>query len=718
MLDKIIHTHYKIIRPLGSGAFGQTYLAKNLALPGEPVCVVKQLNPQSADPASFKVAKTLFDREVETLHQIGHHERIPQVLDNFEENHEFYLVQEYIEGKTLREEVESQTLWNESQAVLFLQEILQILEFIHTQGIVHRDIKPENIIRSVQDQKLFLIDFGAVKHLWLDREQTSSTIVHSRGYTPPEQLAGIPELNSDIYALGMTCVEALTGAKPESLTQLRDTRTQQVNWSESLSIRSEFKCILDKMVCIDSRNRYVSANGVLQDLDLLKHSGSTLYTPTEIGISCKGSVIQSANSQVYTPTELRIDQSTNADLCSLEEEVEQQLESHTLKTSEPQLKKLNSKELLLELNECLQNGQKSLQLKKAVNITHQLLKKKRLIWSGLLVLTLIGLSVFSIFIYKNTHKTSVSADSLNGETNNEKPLATLKEKGTVKEHTSSIKSLSFAPDGKTLISSSQGGLVKIRDLQSQSVKILTQTQSQILAVSSSADGKTLAIATENKQIEIWNLNNHQKLNQILTQQLTWSLALSPDGQLLAESGLGTVRLWKIYPQLKRLEKQQSYESSQPISAIAFNSATEILAGGDADGTVKISNLAFNTSQIFHKHSKAVNAIAIDPNGAVLFTGSEDDTIRIWNLYALNEHTLPVIQASLGGVKAIASSPTEKIIAGGGSYGTVKLWNWHTGQLIANLSNHAAEVTALVFSPDGQLLAVGDGEGKIVVYALK
>ncbi|MCY7276038.1 MAG: hypothetical protein LH702_20435 [Phormidesmis sp. CAN_BIN44] len=115
--------------------------------------------------------------------------------------------------------------------------------------------------------------------------------------------------------------------------------------------------------------------------------------------------------------------------------------------------------------------------------------------------------------------------------------------------------------------------------------------------------------------------------------------------------------------------------------------------------------------------KAVKSAAIDANGAILFTGSEDDTIRIWNLYALSEHTLPTIQAGLGGVKVIASSPTEKLVAGGGVYGKVKIWNWQTNQEIASFSNDL-EVTALAFSPNGQMLAAGDREGSIVIYTLK
>lgn len=717
MLNKTIHTRYKIIQPLGSGAFGQTYLATDLALPNEGVCVVKQLKPQSSDPASFKMAKLLFDREAETLKRIGSYERIPQILDYFEEDQEFYLVQDYIEGKTLREEFNSQTVWNEHQAVSFLKEILQILEFIHGQAIIHRDIKPENIIRRVQDQKLFLIDFGAVKQLWLDREQSPSTIIHSRGYTPPEQLAGIPEPNSDIYALGMTCIEALAGVKPEALTQLRDTRTQSVIWAESSNLSSKFKSILNTMVCIDVRKRYESAHCVLQDLELLEQVSSTHYTPTEVSLSYKDSLALSGNSQAYIPTELGTDQAIDADLDI--EELKPQLETDPVKTSKSQ-KKLSSSELLLELSECLTDRQKSLQLKQVVTISRQLLQKKPLILSGFVMTILIVLSFLSLTIYKFSSSRSNSSlvlDPLNTKATHVEPTAVTQAVGNFKNDTSSIKSLKFTPDGKTLISISEEGLVKLRDVQNQSVTLLTQTPHQILAASTSIDSKALAIATEGKLIEVWNLKNHQKLKQISTQQLIWSLALSQDSQLLAAGGLGVIKLWNIQSQPKLLS-QQSDETAQPIQAIVFNSTAEVLAMGNADGTVKISNRALNIVHTFHKHSKAVSGVAIDADGALLLTGSEDDTIRIWNLYALNEHTLPAIQADLGGVTAIASSPTKKLIAGSGVYGTVKLWNWHTGQLVTSFTNHAAAVTAMAFSPDGQMLAIGDREGRIVIYILK
>ncbi|MGV0028172.1 protein kinase domain-containing protein [Phormidesmis priestleyi] len=714
MLGRIIQTHYKIIQLLGSGSFGQTYLAKNLQLVDEPVCVIKQLKPQNNDSASFKVAKALFDREAETLRQVESYQQIPRILDYFEEAHEFYLVQEYIEGKTLREELQHQKLWSENEAILFLQDVLQILEFIHNQNIIHRDIKPENIIRRTQDQKLFLIDFGAVKQISrVTPEQSSPTIVHSQGYSPPEQLAGIPEPNSDIYALGMTCIQALTGARSDSLIKLRNTKTQKISWSEDIQISHKFKLILDKMVCLDCRQRYPNAGSVMQDLrslsqDCVASDVTHKYTPTEI---VKNELEQFANPQLYTPTE--VSHSTNSNSDADWEEC-QDLEHSVSKNANTQIKqKLSFSQLSLELNQCL-DGQDASKLEEIIDATKKILSKKLIILSSSLLLIGIGLLSFATFIYQTRNST----DQLPQASAVEPPVANLEKRHDFTDHTSAIKFLDFTADGKTLISVSEAGFVKFRDLQNQFVKTLTQTPSRILAISGSSNGEVLAIATENKSIEIWNLKTGKKMNRIATKQLIWSLALSSNGQILAAGGLDSIGLWKGVQSKPTLFSgyQLSQGSFEPVRAIALNSATDVLVGGSTAGTLKISNLATSQSQTFHKHSKVITSSAIDANGALLFTASEDDTIRLWNLYALKEHTLPVIQTDLGGVKAVASSPNGRIVAGGGAYGLVKLWDWHTGQLVASASNHTTEITALAFSPDGRMLATGDRDGKIVVYA--
>lgn len=729
MLNQTIHTHYKVIKPLGSGAFGQTYLAQNLQLLDQPFCVVKQLKLHNDSPTALKTTKEWFIREVEALRQLGQHEQIPQILDSFEEEHEFYLVQEYVEGKTFREELSDRTLWHELQAVAFLQEVLPILEFIHSRGIIHRDIKPENIIRRASDRKLFLIDFGAVKQISSGKQKrTSLTIVHSRGYSAPEQLVGIPEPNSDIYSLGMTCIEALTGVTPELLAELRNPQTRKIQWSKDSSIRDEFRFILDQMVCIDSQKRHSNASHVIQALGRLNQitqtqNISSQWTPTDITFLDESNLEQVVNSQPYTPTEISIRHLSTNDLeMRLNEDLEQPPPSSLRSSSShDQSKKiLSSKQLSDELNEHLKQSKITSHTKIQSNIAH-LLKRKSISFAGSLALITAAIFFWYASIQADTSSVSQSSQLLNSKSSNglkDLDYLAFEEQSSYTDHSSSIKFLEFTSNGKTLVSGSEAGVIKLRDLQSQSVKVLTQAESKLLAIASSHNGKFLAIATEAKAIELWDLKNSKKINQILTEQLTWSLALSSDGQTLAAGKLGTIRLWRNLQQVPKLLKSYQFDQKQtePIKALSFNSTTNMLVAGSADGTIAMFDSAHHKLQTSHKHLKAINSITTSVKGDVLFTASEDDTIRIWDVGKLEEPTA-AIQADVGGVQAIASSADGKTLAGGGSYGIVKLWHWSTGRLIASFSNHSIEITALAFSSDGQMFAAGDRDGKIVIYGL-
>lgn len=722
-LNQILHTHYQIVKCLGSGAFGQTYLAKNVSLPDTPLCVIKQLKLQTSGAISFETAKALFEREIAILRQLGSHQYIPQIFDDFNVDREFYFVQEYIEGKTLREEFDRKLPWNESQAVQFLKEILKILEFVHRQGVIHRDVKPENIIRRSPDQALFLIDFGAAKQTLAVDQSITSTIVHSRGYSPPEQLAGLPNFNSDIYALGMTTIEGLTNVNPAALPQLRDPETQAIMWAENLEISNQFKRILSKMTCINPRDRYSSTSLVLKNLDALEakcfvvNSGGN-YTPTEITIPDKQVVLHLERTPSYIPTEWG---NINADaLSSLEaKDSEISLEVHTIPgDSQLQLNNGISPEALFQSLQAQLRSESVSQLRKKVNAIGQLFNHRLIVVSIVLTLASVGLLLY-YFMHRKSEFTAPSVltlDATNNQINEQnRESINFQERSSLKEHTSAVKFLAFTSDGSTLVSVGEGGSVKQRDLAKQTVKPLTQLKSKILAASISANGKILAIATEDKRLEIWDLNHYQKIRQILGTQLTWSLALNRDGSILAGGGLGIIRRWQtIQNPTKGYEDLRfAPQKTEPIQSLAF-STKGILVAGNADGTVKVTNPDIHQTQTFHFHGKAVNAIAFEQNEAILFTGSEDNSIRIWNLYAMKEHILPVIQTDLGGVKTLASSPVNKIIAAGGSDGMVQLWDWQTGQSVANYA-FATEVTTLAFSPDGRMLAVGDQEGSISIY---
>lgn len=269
--DYLLSGRYQITRVLGSGGFGCTYLAKDTQRPGDPTCVVKQLMPARRDTRFMEVARRLFDAEAEILLVLGKHIQIPDLLAYFEENHEFYLVQEYVKGHTLTQEL-SPTLGAKDEAFVIemLKSVLQVLKFVHDHRVIHRDIKPDNIIRNSLDNRLVLIDFGAVKTMQppnAEKTELATVAIGTRGYAPPEQLAGHPRLSSDIYALGMIAIQALTGVSPQTLNINPDTGN--VEWHQLAQVRDQLAAIIDKMVCYHFSDRYQSAAEVLEEIKQL-----------------------------------------------------------------------------------------------------------------------------------------------------------------------------------------------------------------------------------------------------------------------------------------------------------------------------------------------------------------------------------------------------------------------------------------------------------------
>ena len=273
---------YKILGYLGGGGFGQTYLAQDDHLPGQPRCVVKHLKPTLTDAVSLETAKRLFETEAQVLYRLNGYNQIPRLLAHFEENQEFYLVQEFIEGNNLGQELVPGRRLNESETIALLLDILEVLTYIHHHNVIHRDLKPSNLIRRRRDGKIVLIDFGAVKQLTTQiihtHSHTTRTIaIGSPGYMPSEQMAGKPRFCSDLYAVGMIAIQALTGLHPKSLPE--DARTSEIIWRDRAEVSSQLGNILDRMVCYDFRERYPSAQEVLVDLNPLAPAGRLSFAP-------------------------------------------------------------------------------------------------------------------------------------------------------------------------------------------------------------------------------------------------------------------------------------------------------------------------------------------------------------------------------------------------------------------------------------------------------
>jgi serine/threonine-protein kinase len=270
---QLFRDRYEIVRILGRGGFGVTHLARDKMLPGSPFCVIKQLFPKVNNPIALERAKQRFRREARILGRLGSHSQLPMLLDYFTFRGEFYLVQEYIHGETLSKEIRKHGAQSEIKVKQFLHEIIPVIQYVHHNRVIHRDIKPPNIIRCRDDQRLVLIDFGAVReHLHQDTEMDDAggapmtQFVGTMGFAPPEQLALRPTYASDIYALGVTCLYLLTGRSPMEFDV--DPDTHALRWQNSVHIGPHFFKVLSKMLHPDLEERYRRIDEVERVLSL------------------------------------------------------------------------------------------------------------------------------------------------------------------------------------------------------------------------------------------------------------------------------------------------------------------------------------------------------------------------------------------------------------------------------------------------------------------
>lgn len=278
---KLLRSRYRVLRLLGEGGFSRTYAAQDVDRLDAP-CVIKQFFPQVQGTSERTKAAELFKEEAKRLYELGeNHWQIPRLLAYFEQGSSLYLVQEFIQGQTLLQELQQQA-FGEEQIRELLADLLPVLQFIHERNVIHRDIKPENIIRRQSDSKLVLIDFGGAKQVTQTSLSRQATVLYTIGYAPSEQMAGFACQASDLYALGVTCVRLLTHCLPlqDSHGQIHDTLYDPMNgkwsWREHLQqqkgiiISDDVGQILDKLLKHLAKERYQSAIEVLQDLNATK----------------------------------------------------------------------------------------------------------------------------------------------------------------------------------------------------------------------------------------------------------------------------------------------------------------------------------------------------------------------------------------------------------------------------------------------------------------
>jgi serine/threonine protein kinase len=280
----LLKDRYRALKLLGSGGFGKTFLGVDEDKPAKPLCAIKQFSFSSDNPQALEKATELFKREAVRLESLGNHPQIPDLLAFSQQDGQLYLVQEFIEGATLEQELQQQGVYDEAKIWLLLLDLLPVLEFVHQHQVIHRDIKPENIIRSAKNNKLVLIDFGVAKLNTETALMQPLTNLGTMGYASDEQMRGNQVFPaSDLYSLGATCIRLMTGKFP---SEMFDAYNGVWLWQKFLPketvVSENLNQVLDKLIRPNCRERYQSAQEVLQVIESFTAPETELDPQTRI----------------------------------------------------------------------------------------------------------------------------------------------------------------------------------------------------------------------------------------------------------------------------------------------------------------------------------------------------------------------------------------------------------------------------------------------------
>lgn len=631
LIDRL-RGRYRILEPLGQGGFGKTFLAADDDRLGTR-CVIKQFSPQLKGTKGLEKAIQLFEQEAVRLHELGEHPHIPTLLAYFEQDQRLYLVQQFIEGSTLSQELNKNGPFSEQKIREVLVRLLPLLKFVHDRNVIHRDITPANIIRRNIDGRLVLIDFGIAKVLSEENASKPGTKIGTEGYAPIEQLRnGKAYPASDLYSLGATCLYLLTQVRPE---ELHDPLSGKWLWRERLAshgggISENIGQILDRMLKDLVSERYQTADEVMHDLRMALSKPAVGAAP-QTSIPSRGRSIH-LSAIAYPATQ------PPADLPS--------------PLSAPQRVSTPPPPPSLPLSATRHSGIPKPQPRKCFY-------------------TLTGHTSWVVSLAISPDRRTLVSGSLDDRIMLW-DLTTGERLGTLTGHKNSINSLAFSPDGRTLISASDDDSIKMWRLPTgEMIRSLQGHLRDVNSIAVSPDGSFFASGSEDRSIGIWRMNTGEMIHSFTgLSGMVKTVAISPNGQILASGGLNNlVKLWNLITG-QPVRELAGHQNS--ITSIVISSDGKHLVSASKDKTIKIWEP--NTGQVVQTltgHSDIINSVAITPDSKTLISGSNDKTVKLWNLNTgdlictLTDHS--------HSVNAIAMSSDGQWFASGSSDNTIKVW---------------------------------------------
>ena len=253
---------YLILNYLGGEKQIDHYLVKQIQQLGSPLFYLKILRPRITKETNLEKIKQDLRDEIATLNQISEKQQTLKILKCFTEQDSICLVQEYVDGYNLEQLINQKLLLSEEEVINLLIDVSVTLINCHKNKIIHGNIQPFSLLKRRSDGKIILQDFGNIN------SYANGCLNSNLGYIPPEQIAGRITYASDIYALGMTAIHCLTGIIPQQLNI--SNKTGEILWEQNVKVNPGLSKIINKMVRLERKKRYSSANQVLRAVKNVK----------------------------------------------------------------------------------------------------------------------------------------------------------------------------------------------------------------------------------------------------------------------------------------------------------------------------------------------------------------------------------------------------------------------------------------------------------------
>ncbi|WP_017659809.1 serine/threonine-protein kinase [Baaleninema simplex] len=640
---------YRPTKPLAQGGFGRTYLAVDEDRLNT-FCVIKQLLPQGtgsdATPSTHEKTIELFYQEATQLSLLGEHPNIPTLFAFFEEESRLYLVQEYIDGHTLWHELEQNGAFSEAQIKEVFAQLLPVLRFVHRHQVVHRDITPVNILRRQKDGRLMLIDFGVSKQLTRDTLSEPGTKVGTVGYAPLEQLrSGIAYPASDIYSLGVTCIQLLTNARPDTLFDpLKGWRWREKLASQHRSVGDRLGRILDKTIQERLVDRYQSVDEIVRDFKS-PHSKKPARRRRVKNAVATGSPTTNRlpETAVEGPSSGRSRTTTPQPLPPHP--------SRPLPSDPPPTRREESEIAPI-------SHAPPLPTTRGWHCAYTLPAPTSLITS-------VALSPGEQWVVGGCLDNSILVWN----------LRTKKLQHTLSQHRRPVNAVAISPDEAVLASGSDDATIKLWNLHTgQLINTLSGHLRGVTSVVFAADGSFLASGSKDRTVQIWEPKQSQASTTLTARSGSIkTIAVSPDGRWLATGGLDNkIHLWDLRDRTL-IHTLSGHLNS--VLAVAISPDGKQLASGSKDRTVKLWDLETGTElETLSGHLWDVNAIAYIARDRALVTASNDKTIKVWSLH--DYRVRYTLSGHMGAVQGVAVSADGTTIVSGSWDKTIKVWNWH------------------------------------------